>query len=70
MQYSARFVDASVFLSLQAIIGLGRAMNMILTGRAVGAEEALSMGLANRVVPKGKARDEARKIARQLCEFP
>jgi enoyl-CoA hydratase/carnithine racemase len=55
---------------LQAIIGLGRAMDMILTGRPVGAQEALSMGLANRVVPKGKAVEEAMKIARQLLAFP
>ncbi|KAL4931609.1 enoyl-CoA hydratase/isomerase family protein [Aspergillus undulatus] len=55
---------------LQAIIGLGRALDMILTGRAVGAEEALSMGLANRVVGKGKALDEAMRIARQLVRFP
>jgi enoyl-CoA hydratase/carnithine racemase len=55
---------------LQAIVGLGRAMDMILTGRAVGAQEALSIGLANRVVPKGKALEEATKIARQLLAFP
>ncbi|KAF3901870.1 hypothetical protein AA313_de0210415 [Arthrobotrys entomopaga] len=55
---------------LQAIIGLGRAMDMILTGRPVGAQEALAMGLANRVVPKGKALEEAEAIARQLLTFP
>ena len=55
---------------LQAIVGLGRAMDMILTGRAVGAQEALAMGLANRVVPKGKAFEEAMKIAEQLVGFP
>lgn len=55
---------------LQAIIGLGRAMDMILTGRPVGAQESLSMGLANRVVPKGKALEEANAIARQLIAFP
>ncbi|KAK6496133.1 hypothetical protein TWF481_002157 [Arthrobotrys musiformis] len=55
---------------LQAIIGLGRAMDMILTGRPVNAEEALSIGLANRVVPKGKALEEAEKIANQLLVFP
>jgi enoyl-CoA hydratase/carnithine racemase len=43
---------------------------MILTGRGVDAKEALSMGLANRVVPKGKALDEAMKIAEQLIRFP
>ncbi|KAL2810778.1 ClpP/crotonase-like domain-containing protein [Aspergillus granulosus] len=55
---------------LQAIVGLGRALDMILTGRGVGAQEALTMGLANRVVPKGKALEEATQIARQLLTFP
>ena len=55
---------------LQAIIGLGRALDMILTGRAVGAHEALTMGLANRVVPKGKALGEALGIAETLVQFP
>lgn len=55
---------------LQAIVGLGRALDMILTGRPVGAQEALAMGLANRVVPKGKALEEAMKIAEQLVDFP
>lgn len=55
---------------LPRIIGLGRALDMILTGRGVGAKEALEMGLANRVVPKGKALEEAQKIARQLTVFP
>ncbi|RTE77154.1 hypothetical protein BHE90_008393 [Fusarium euwallaceae] len=55
---------------LQAIIGLGRALDMILTGRGVSAQEALQMGLANRVVPKGQALAEATKIAQQLLAFP
>ena len=55
---------------LQAIVGLGRAMDMILTGRAVSAQEALSMGLANRIVPKGKAVIEATRIAEMLVKFP
>lgn len=55
---------------LQAIVGLGRALDMILTGRPVDAKEALAMGLANRVVPKGKALEEAEKIANQLLAFP
>ncbi|EXJ84412.1 enoyl-CoA hydratase [Capronia epimyces CBS 606.96] len=55
---------------LQAIVGLGRALDMILTGRPVPAQEALSIGLANRVVPKGKALEEANKIAEQLLKFP
>ncbi|KAI0882624.1 ClpP/crotonase-like domain-containing protein [Annulohypoxylon maeteangense] len=55
---------------LQAIVGLGRALDMILTGRGVTAREALQMGLANRVVPKGQALREASNIARQLLAFP
>ncbi|KAF3393944.1 3-hydroxypropionyl-coenzyme A dehydratase [Penicillium rolfsii] len=55
---------------LQAIVGLGRALDMILTGRPVGAQEALAMGLANRVVPKGHALQQALDIAKQLIAFP
>src|SRR6186713_2680026 len=55
---------------LQAIVGLGRALDMILTGREVGAQEALGMGLANRVVPKGKAFEEAMRTAEGLVRFP
>lgn len=55
---------------LQAIIGLGRAMDMILTGRPVDAKEAHIMGLCNRVVPKGKALEEATKLAQSLLKFP
>ncbi|CAI7592305.1 unnamed protein product [Penicillium discolor] len=55
---------------LQAIVGLGRALDMILTGRPVGAQEALTMGLASRVVPKGESLKEAIGIARQLITFP
>ncbi|ETI21293.1 hypothetical protein G647_07639 [Cladophialophora carrionii CBS 160.54] len=55
---------------LQAIVGLGRALDMILTGRGVSAAEAHAMGLANRVVARGKALEEATRIAEQLVEFP
>ncbi|KAJ5657082.1 hypothetical protein N7507_009032 [Penicillium longicatenatum] len=55
---------------LQAIVGLGRAMDMILTGRSVSAQEALTMGLANRVVPKGESLNQSLTIARQLIAFP
>lgn len=55
---------------LPRLIGMSRALDLILTGRPVGAEEALAMGLVNRVVPKGKAREEAEKLAAQLAGFP
>lgn len=55
---------------LPRLIGHSNAMDMILTGRAVGAEEAKMMGLANRIVPKGTARQEAVAIAKQIAAFP
>jgi len=55
---------------LPRLIGMSRALDLILTGRAVGAQEALAMGLCNRVVPKGKAREEAQKLAHELARFP
>jgi enoyl-CoA hydratase/carnithine racemase len=55
---------------LQAVVGLGRALDMILTGRAVDAKEALTMGLANRVVPKGKSLEAALEMAQLLVSFP
>jgi enoyl-CoA hydratase len=55
---------------LPRLIGMSRALDMILTGRPVGAEEALSWGLANRVVPKGRARAAAEDLAREIARFP
>lgn len=55
---------------LPRLIGQSRAMDMILTGRPVGAAEALSFGLANRVVDDGAALDAALEIAHQLESFP
>ncbi|WP_125078150.1 crotonase/enoyl-CoA hydratase family protein [Mycobacterium sp. P7213] len=55
---------------LPRLIGHSRAMDMILTGRAVDAEEALAIGLANRVVPMGEARSAAEQLARELAELP
>ncbi|MBA4328620.1 MAG: enoyl-CoA hydratase [Polaromonas sp.] len=55
---------------LPRLIGLGHAMDLILTGRKVEAAEALQMGLCNRVVPRGTAREAALALARQLAAFP
>ena len=55
---------------LPQIVGLGRALDLILTGRPVGAEEALAMGLANRVVPPGQARAAAEQLAAEIARFP
>jgi enoyl-CoA hydratase len=55
---------------LPRLVGMGHAMDLILTGRKVEAAEALQMGLANRVVPKGEAREAAITLARQIAAFP
>ncbi|WP_421997244.1 crotonase/enoyl-CoA hydratase family protein [Reyranella sp.] len=55
---------------LPRLIGQSRALDMILTGREVGAREALEWGLANRVVPEGHALPEAITLAHQLARFP
>jgi enoyl-CoA hydratase len=55
---------------LPRLIGMGHAMDMILTGRGVDAREALAMGLVNRVVAKGTARAEAEKLAAEVAAFP
>ncbi len=55
---------------LPRIVGMGRALDMILTGRAVGAREALEMGLASRVVADGDSRRDAEKLAREIAAFP
>jgi enoyl-CoA hydratase len=55
---------------LPRLVGMGHAMDLILTGRKVEAAEALSMGLANRVVAKGGAREAAMALAQQLAKFP
>jgi len=55
---------------LPRLIGMSRALDLILTGRPVGAKEALEMGLANRVVPHGQSRAAAEELARQIAKFP
>jgi enoyl-CoA hydratase len=55
---------------LRRLVGLGRAMEMILTGEPITAEEALAIGLVNHVVPPAQLLDEARKLAARLAVLP
>ena len=55
---------------LPRVVGMGRALDLILTGRAVSADEALAMGLANRVVDDGQALGAAQALAVQIAAFP
>jgi enoyl-CoA hydratase len=57
-------------IRLPRLIGHGRAMDMILTGRAVAAPEALAIGLVNRIVPKGASRAAAETLAAEIAQFP
>ncbi|CAI5780028.1 carnitinyldehydratase-likeCoA dehydratase-like [Podarcis lilfordi] len=55
---------------LPKLIGLSRALDLILTGRPVGAQEAFQLGLANRIVPSGQALQHAIELAEQISAFP
>lgn len=57
-------------IRLPRLIGMSRALDLILTGRPVSAREAFDMGLANRIVENGRAREEAEELARRIAEFP
>src|SRR5213596_332041 len=55
---------------LPRIVGMGRALEIILTGRKVPAEEALRIGACEYVTPKGGAREKAEEVAREIARFP
>jgi enoyl-CoA hydratase len=55
---------------LPRLIGISRAMDMVLTGRPVAAAEAFEIGLVNRVVGPGESRSAAEALARELAQFP
>lgn len=57
-------------IRLPRIVGTGRAMDMVLTGRAVAATEALQIGLINRVVPNGESRSAAEQLAAEMAALP
>ena len=68
-RFGVPLVDGGT-VRLPRIIGLSRALDLTLTGRPVGAEEALAMGLANRVVAVGESRPAAEALARDIAAFP
>jgi enoyl-CoA hydratase len=57
-------------MRLPRLVGLGRALDIILTGRGVPAAEAYQMGLVDRVVPNGRARAAAEQLAREIAALP
>ena len=68
-RFGVPLVDGGT-VRLPRLIGQGRALDLILTGRPVDAQEALAMGLADRVVPDGQARQAAVQLARELAALP
>lgn len=68
-RFGVPLVDGGT-VRLPRLVGMGRALDLILTGRAVGADEALAMGLVNRVVDDGDALAAAEALAREIAAFP
>jgi enoyl-CoA hydratase len=68
-RFGVPLIDGST-VRLPRIIGLGRALDLLLKGRPVRADEALAMSLVSRVVPRGEAREAAEELAREIARFP
>jgi len=68
-RWGVPLIDGGTY-RLPHIVGLGRALDLILTGREIGAEEAERMGFVNRVVPDGEALSTAIDLAREIASFP
>jgi len=68
-RWGVPLIDGGTF-RLPRLIGEGRALDLILTGRAVSAGEALAMGLVNRLVPRGASRAAAEALALEIALFP
>jgi enoyl-CoA hydratase len=68
-RFGVPLVDGGT-IRLPRLIGMSRAMDMILTGRGVSGEEAFTIGLANRVTEPGGALAAARELAKQIAAFP
>ena len=68
-RYGVPLIDMGT-VRLSRMIGQSQALDLILTGRAVSGEEALRMGVANRLVEPGKALEAATRLARELAAFP
>ncbi|WP_028313545.1 crotonase/enoyl-CoA hydratase family protein [Desulfatibacillum aliphaticivorans] len=68
-RYGVPLIDGGT-QRLARLIGQSRAMDMVLTGRSIGAEEAFAMGLANRVVGPGSSRQAAEELAARIAKFP
>jgi enoyl-CoA hydratase len=68
-RFGVPLVDGGT-VRLPRLVGQGRALDMILTGRGVGADEAVSMGLVNRVVPAGTALESAVAWAAEIAALP